>query len=258
MSKLNEALQYAQKWSTRSPARSVNSCAVAVQNRTIQLTPFVSIERIDTELATQVYYAKTKTGRESTAKRNRRFSGGISAIQRVQNIPLAVLIIQARAASNSNYNIKTNFRYAGPSPFKGVSRSEGAQLMKAAMHRMIATRHSSSKFLISGWVESRRQMRRAVFGEPPTFDADTGQLIEHDLGRSIPARENTLVAVCVIENLVGLGDSKNARNYNNALIEHGTGPLQQAIDEEAAQKFDYIANKLFALELAPNWRRLTA
>jgi hypothetical protein len=250
-SRLNAQVAEGIRFSRRSPAQNVNSAALAVVNRAIDLTPFVPVQRIDTELGTAVVLQRKSRGSGfRTAKRTQVLMGGKRG-DIVTTVPLTVLIVRARQRPDSNYNRRTNRRYLLPSTaFRGPG---GRAAMAAYINRMIKSRHSSTKFLIAGWVAARAGLRARAYSGEPIIDVESSVSVETDKGRSMPAREGGFTTMCVIENLIGLGQSVNAQNYNRALLEHGTRPLQRAIDEVAEDKMRHIWEKQLAGDLLPRW-----
>jgi hypothetical protein len=168
----------------------------------------------------------------------------------VQDVPLSVLIIIAQARYGSNYNERTGYRFArGANPFAGVSREAGLAMMRAAENRLINARHSSTGFIRLGWVAVKKILRSKFYGGAPPLDDYSGDDAPEPFG--IAYSDTTLHgASCTIENLIGMVPGTkgyNAPNYNRAMLEKGTGPLQQAIDEVAFEKMNYVFQKEAAL-----------
>lgn len=249
---LNLALDKAQEFSGRTPQLCVDSAGYAVAARAYELTPAVTVAKIDSDLGTVVTVMVGKRGKPLSAKysKNLMKSGGRMG-DIVQDVPLSVLIIMAQARYGSNYNESTGYRFArSKNPWAGVSRAAGRLAMMGAENRLINTRHSSTGFLRLGWLAVKKMLRSKFYGgPPPTEGADPDDEAPDPFGTAVSA---TLAhgASCTIENLVGMVPGRkgyNAPNYNRALLEKGTGPLQQAIDEVAFEKMDYVFQKEMAL-----------
>ncbi len=153
----------------------------------------------------------------------------------------------------SEYNRRTNMRYARLySPWatgKGSGRAAGAAAMAAAIHRMISQRHSSIKFLLSGWIKpiqrlqpySVQKFRR---GTPPPMEDRRAHHGGAARGNAIPAVEGSHSVWAMIENTTGLEGSVNAANYNQALVRYGAPALQRAIDVETMLMLEYAAKHM--------------
>jgi len=247
-SSLNEALDYAQEFSSRAPQLCVDSAAYAVAARAYELTPAVTVGKIDSELGTMVTVKTGKRGQPLSAKysKNVMKSGGRMG-DIVKDVPLSVLIIIAQARYGSNYNERTGYRFArGANPFAGVSRAAGQAAMRAAENRLINARHSSTGFIRLGWATVKKILRSKFYGGPPAMDGtypgdDAPEMFGRAFSEALPHG-----ASCTIENLIGMAAGRlgyNAANYNRALLLKGTGPLQQAVDEVAVEKMNYVFQK---------------
>ena len=268
-SRLNLGLRLARQYSHSTLPELVNTAACVVAYFAKNETPYVTIQRIDEELGTIVTPVIGKRGKPLSQKNaeNKIYSGGKTVTVNGREVPIAALIISASVVrpdigatpSAKKYNQLTHFRWArASSPFKGVSRAAGAAAMKAAISRMIKRRHSSIKFLMSGWtpvVQALLPLSKTKFirGSPPLNDKKNYYGAE--LGHATPA---TMGDVCVatIENLVGM-EGPNAENYNAALMTHGMAALQSAVDREGNYEIEYACKKM-EKELAdfvnPIWR----
>ena len=251
-SSLNLALDQAQEFSSRTPQLCVDSAAYAVAARAFELTPAVSVAKIDSDLGTIVTVKVGKRGQPLSAKSSKNvMKRGGKMGDVVQDVPLSVLIIIAQARYGSKYNESTGYRFArGSNPFAGVSRAEGLSAMRGAENRLINARHSSTGFLRLGWVAVKKMLRSKFYGgSPPVDDMFDGDDAPAAFGT---AYSNTSghEANCTIENLIGTvpgTQGYNAPNYNRALLEKGTAPLQQAIDEVALEKMQHVFKKEMAL-----------
>lgn len=253
-SKLSAAIKQRLQFPGRTEAQIVNTAAFWIAVNAKRLTPLVPVARVDAELGTIVTpRLNSRTGQPLSQKnsRNRILSGGRMGDER-KTVTLAKLIVLARAnkagrnrgqgnSTTSNYNVRTNNRFAIP-----ASRLSE---MNSLIHRMISARHSATHFLKSGWVRAVKTLRPFAVtkfrrGEgPPLEDARTdhgGQ----PRGEGIPATEGSWRVSATIENATGMAGTVNAANYNQALMEHGAPALQQAIDIEARLVLDYCEKQL--------------
>jgi len=256
-SKMTDALEAAYQFSTRAPELIIKSAAYHVVKRTIELTPFVPISRIDAELGVAVTLQPKKRGSGFLrAARTRKYEGGRMGTI-VKNVPLAVLIIQASTRRGSNYNNRTNHRwYRAASPFKGKTREAGRQAMRAAVHRMIASRHSSIKFLIAGWAAVKSQLSAMFKGGGPPGEGSPAPLKQFKHFGQATWSGSGAHSVLEISNLVGTEPGRrgdNSANYNAALHLYGAPALQQAVNEQADAMIRHYWAKQFAEDLEPKW-----
>lgn len=242
ISGLQAAIKERVKYPGRTEAEVVNNAAFWVAYNTREAMPFSPIGRIDAELGVAVNLTKIKSGKRfSRNKKKFTFTAGKSG-DIVTSVPLAALIINARANPNSNYNKITNSRYAGPSPFKGLSRSAGAAAMAGAISRMIKSRHSSIKFLRLGWAMALQALWRFKGGIPAKRDFSTkGDYSQ--FGQVIIAQEGGTKVMAMISNDIGVEGSVNAPNYNAAMLRYGVPALQAAINREERQMLAYMIEK---------------
>lgn len=254
-SRLSDGLAAAAKYTKRTLPQVVNTAAYWIAVNAKNSMPYVEVKKIDIELGTIVTAVIGKRGQPLSKKyaKNRRLSGGKMG-DIVKDVPLAALIIAASAKPGSRYNSLTNSRWAiGKNPFKGVSRAAGAATMRSLIHRMINRRHSSSKFLLSGWIPaiqkllpySMQKFMRGS-GNPLTgvkeFLGGAGVNGHSEFGSATPAVDGFTV-MAVIENNIG-AMGKNAENYNQALIRYGAPVLQSAVDREGDQQMKYALGKM--------------
>jgi hypothetical protein len=253
VSSLNDALNEAQRWSSRTREKCVMTAAVAVCERAYELTPAVTVAKIDTDLGTIVTVKVGKRGKPLSAKysKNVMKSGGKMG-REVESVPLSVLIIAAQAKPGSGYNVSTGNRFArGANPFAGVSRAEGRAAMKAAENRLINARHSAIGFIRLGFAAARKMLRSLAYGGGPALDGEeAGEAFGRAWQEGSP--NGTIVT---IENLIGMVDGKkgsNAPNYNRAMLEKATPALQQAVDEVAADKIAHVLENELK-DFQPKW-----
>lgn len=244
-SRFNEALRLAMERTSRTPALAVNTAAYFVSRAWIREMPKASIEKIDTELGTATNLTRIKSGKRfRKAKKDQTFKGGRMGRDHT-TVPLAALIINARAKPGSRYNEITKNRYArASSPFKGVSREAGAALMRMAINRMIKTRHSSSAFLKSSIIPVIKELERFVSPKyrrgAPLMD-NTAKQRGVDKGGAEAANDewNTFATIQSDIGAVGV----LAERMNTALWQHGAPALQRAFDQEADRQLKYVADK---------------
>lgn len=239
---LNRGLALAGQFTRKAPAQACNYAALSVAYEAQANTPFVTPQTVDTELAV----IKTPLiGKRGKPKKKLGYGSAKGSADR-DDVSLAVLIIQARGQYNSEYNQLTNYRYAlFGSPFKGVSRAAGAALMSTLIHQMIASRHKSGHFIAAGWLPSIKIMAasdRGVAGTPRNAGGWFGKSYNDKIGNASPAQIGSTVAVCTIENDVGL-EGMNAESHNRALM-LTTPILQRAVDTVGAREMNYALAKL--------------
>jgi hypothetical protein len=250
LSGLNRGVQLGMLYTKRTPAQVCNTTGLEVAIGAKNNMPFVTVERIDTELAVIVTPKIGKRGKP--LKRGKNYTGGLGT-SRNPDVPLAVLIMQARSNPNSRYNQLTNNRYAlSGSPFKGVSPATGRAAMAALIHTMVANRHRSGHFLMAGWIPAikallpytanryRRGGSRPLDGAKSAFGSE--------LGDAKPALEGDTRAACVIENLIGY-EGKNAASFDRALQLYGVPGLQQSVDTQGVIAMNYYLKKSSDAEL---------
>lgn len=254
-SRLNTAIAEHIRVSSRLPEIVVASAAYHVVRRTIELTPYVPVSRIDEELGVIVAVKIGRNGQPLSSRYSKNVLklGGRMGSGLVKNVPLTVLIIMARTRHDSGYNKRTNWRWELPSGyFKGLGRAEFSSVMRAMENRMINARHSSIKFLIAGWVAVKSDLLPQIYGGAPETEG-MAEASTRDFGRALFVKTGDACYV-TIENMIGtiagrMGD--NSANYNRALFEHGLGPLQQAVDEEAAKQIEVTFKKYEAEKILP-------
>lgn len=220
--------------------QSVTSAAIIVLNAQAD-TPYVAMGNIDIELDVMVTGVTAK-GRPSKAK-NPRFHK-VTALQGAR-VPLAVLIVMARTNPDSAYSRSTGNRWPlslGALPTGKGSMAARIEKIAEWVSRMTLSRHSSTHFLQHGWAGpvrtllsnpnfkgwASRGMRTGKVGSMNTLDSsDLGQAVIDIAGDS---------CVVTAENAVGEGSNEVLDEKRRAaLILHGSGPLQLAIDREASQ-----------------------
>lgn len=252
---LDKGLQAAARVTKRCASELVNTAAYWIAVNAKNKTPFVTPQKIDSEMGTIVTPLKGIRGKVLSQKyaKNKVYSSGLTLKVkdkkgREKEVPRAALIVAARANPNSRYNQLTNHRYAiSKNPFKGFNRSLGRQKMTALVDRLIKSRHSSSKFLRAGWIPAILAIkpfavRKYTRGAGPP-DTDLKSKIPPDIGSGMPAKEGAWKVVSTIENAVGMR-GKNKLSHNQALAKYGVKPLQDAIDHEGRKNMEYAMKKM--------------
>jgi hypothetical protein len=241
---LNRGLALAALYTRKTPARACNYAALEVAFETQKTTPMVTVPEIDSQLSVIKVEVIGKRGKPLKRKW---FTGTKTA--RNPEVPLAVLIVQARANPNSRYNLEfTNSRYARPSPFKGVSRAAGRMAMALAVHEMIALRHKSIAFLRAGWSPVIKTLKQARRGSIVNTGIEALTPSNDTLGAAIPAKEGDVRATCIIENQVGY-KGQNQVSFDKALQLYGAPALQRALDGQGEKEMQYYLDKSYQSEL---------
>lgn len=239
--------------SNRTPAQIVNTTLYWIAVNTKNNMPSVEVGRIDAELAVTanpVYLPRVSkrgftTWRLSKDKRRKydaaKFGKNVSVTHggKTAMVPLAVLIIQAQVNPFSRYNQLTGGRWQrDASPWKGKSRRAGQVAMYGAMKQLLASRHSSTHYLLSAWIPVIQallpftaQKSRPGSGRPlsdaPSF---------HESGEprfAVVVAGGGLNVQGMIENATGTF-GPNSQSQNAALFRYGGPPFAAAIDLEIA------------------------
>ena len=251
--RLTEAIRWRRDaLKSRSMREIVCTAALEVAIGARANMPYVEQSTIDSELGVFVTPPMNKRGSRAIYTRKNRIYGSMrqNLTQKPwlhTNAPLAALIVNAQVNYQSVYNARTNRRYyRAASPFKGKSPIAGRAAMSAAINRMIRSRHSSTHFLQSAWVDAIRALAphsvnrgRARLAGPGGGNPGTWH---NPHGSAIITENNASVSV-FIENAIGL-EGPNAQNFNAALWLHGSAGLQAAIDAEAASMTRHILEQL--------------
>src|SRR6185312_15936608 len=202
----------------------------------------VDIPTIDSELNVEVT-GITKTGRLSKAKKP--YGHRVTTVRSGKAVPAAVLIVMARTNPNSAYSLSTGNRW--PLDLNQLPKGKGSMAARLAMinqwiSRMTLARHSSTHFLQHGWAQAIRTLLSdpAHYAGKSKFQVNAQTKINPintlgsaDLGMATIAASGDAVLV-TSENAVGEGGNAVLdAKHRQALILHGTPPLQSAIDKEA-------------------------
>lgn len=218
----------------------VTSAAIIVLDAQANTT-FVEVGRIDAELEVDVLPI-TKTGRPSRAKKPKYHKVSVAGGVRV---PLAVLIVMARTDPNSAYSLSTGNRW--PLSLADLPSGPGSGPARRAViarwvERMTMSRHSSTHFIRHGWAGPARRLLAdpnfkgwASRGIRQTRVNALNRLDPGDLGMAVI---DIAGDACVVTAENAVGEGSNAildAQRRQALIDHGTQPLQAAIDREAGK-----------------------
>ncbi len=233
--RLNAAIKLRLEWGKRTLPQICNTSAYYVARNAAGGTPFTSIDWMDTELGT--IRVSEKTGKTLKGTKGKGALRGAAMGKYQDKTTLAKLIILARAnivglnkgsGTGSFYNQSTNNRYA-----LNKDDLKGKGTILGMISRMIKSRHSSSKFLRSGWVPAIKTLEPYAFKRGGAAPVEAKTFKFGNRGSATPAVNGSWEVSCMIENATGL-EGKNAANFNQALLLHGIGPLQAAIAQEEA------------------------
>lgn len=136
---LNAAIRKASIATGKLPAELANRAVFSIAIRARKAMPKTSPSRIAAELEESKVHelVALKSGRWSKSKKHVKsvFGGGSDA-------PLLALIIQSRVGKGGAYGLQQ-------SPWKGVTRAEGAMLMLAKMRQVFGARKRSVGFFVN-------------------------------------------------------------------------------------------------------------
>jgi hypothetical protein len=213
--------------------------------RARKLTPAADIGRIDAELEVEVSpVLSTRGKRKGLPLKSGKKSVGTKPGVRV---PLITLITMARMNPASDFNLRTGGKWAIPSVIlpRGPGTARDRQMIIGHINqRSVMARHSSTHYLQTGWTSSIRQgLASPLYRYNPAFGSrrdaranpnSSNQRSVDDFGQlTIDLRGDE----CVVTATNNIGDKGNAvlaSKHRAALLEYGTGPMNQAIAEEAA------------------------
>lgn len=226
-----------QAHSKRNRAENLNRAAYFVIQSAQKLTPSTPTGRMDSELNVMSSPKVLKNGKLSRAKGKQLDT--ITALGRLtpsqqgpRMTPLAGLIVSARANTLSGYNFRTGWRFRlMQSPRNGVSRRAGDAKMRAAISRMVKSRHSSGHFFVASWNGIKNSLKPHLgkgyaVASSPAMDGT-------NMSIASPAQPVTS-PMCVIENRMGMGGKTTMLDERRNLAAHRIlgGALQTAIDTQ--------------------------
>jgi hypothetical protein len=251
---LNRSINEAAKYTKRTLPEIINTSAYWIAVNAKNTMPFVTAERINTELAVIKHPVIGKRGKP--LKNKFTLGGGMVKLKSGKMVPRAALIVMARANPGSNYNKLTNNRYAlSKNPFAGVSREAGRAAMRLLVDEMIKSRRKSGHFLVAGWVPAVRKMKpyavqKFMRGVP------TGAPKEYyggNFGDAMPAIKEDPMPSASIENDIGM-EGINQKSFNQALMRYGIPSLQAAITREGVNNMQYALGRM-EKEMADQFNR---
>lgn len=253
-SSLNRAIAMGLDVTTQEPRNLVLNAGRGIALKTKALTPFVTLERIDTELgviSTPILSTRgkrkglpLKSGRKSIA---------------VPDQSVAMKIVLARLHPGSKYNQSTRQRWAlDRATFSpGGGKAGFWAKVKEVATRMVSARHSSTHFLQAGWATVYQKLTLFRYNRALVEDlaatAATQPGVYDDLGAVTLSGGGTNVSL-VLENMVGM-KGKNSESYNEALQKHGGPALQAGVDAQAAEMQARYLPRLEAA-LARKWNAI--
>lgn len=237
---MDAALKRLYVFSKWAPAKLVNHAAYRSNQKAVWYAPTVKKETIATELNAASTLTLIKSGkrfrRQNTA-RTASFGnlGNLARVAKNAGVPLLALIIQSRAPKH-------------PSPWKGVSRAQGAAAMLEKMRRILGARQKSRAYFKACFATVRDAFKRAAGGKIPFSDeksrgSGTVASMRRDLGRIAKVKPATKAqgfkALATFEIISPRHD------LEGAIYKHAAPALQRGMDEEAA----FLLKKSYELEL---------
>lgn len=236
----------AEEYSKRTLPQICNTSAFWITVNTKNDMPFVAPGKMDSELAALVQPVNLIGKRGRPIKKKRLMASGISATQRNKDVALAILIVMARHRVGSNYNELTHYRYQLPAFPQGMSRAEFQNQVAEEVHKMIARRHSSGKFLLAGFIQGIETLRPFTvqkFMRGVRTAGDRGALHSGvTLGSAAPAKPGLDVMALVV-NGVGL-EGDNKESFNDALNRIGAPILQRNVNAEGIRQMEFAAKEM--------------
>jgi hypothetical protein len=217
--------------------------ATFIAARAQQGMTFVAVGTIDRELEVEMIPRIGVRGKPLKNKRD-------VAVQSGVRVPLGVLIVMARGNPFSKYSQETGDRWPLTLPSGGPGYKERlAEFVQASLQRMVMARHSSTHFLLTGWtpairdgLASDKYRYNASFGSRKDASAvgnagtdgfkKVGSV--RGLGKMTIELSGDDCVVTASNDVGGAGNDVLAKKYREALIEHGMGPLEDAIAREVA------------------------
>lgn len=254
--------------SSRSPARCVNSTALAVVRDAQKRTRFVSPAQINTEMMVTTTPQVNLNGKLSKDKSKQ------NAVMNFMSGPdgevnAAMMIVISRmqtpginqTTGRPNFNLLTGNRWALARPnfsagkFTRAYGESGAAMAKELFwawvkdkaEQMVRARRSSSKFLLHSWA--------AIIQKLLPFASDGGGMGDYGMSRSVllsgevsPAKEGSALAVCRVDNTIGMdsGNSVMDEKHNAAAHRVLVPALEAAIKAEFQDKMEKMNAKEWA------------
>lgn len=251
------------RYSRTMPSEALAKSVAFVVKDAKARTAYVPPDRIDTELAVQVTPVIGARGKPLSTKyaKNRVYNanGTGSGGNPYPEVPLAWLMIGARANVGSKFNASTSGRWAiaGGHPFKGHSVSEFAGIMSQLVSRMVKSRRSSTHFFEQSWNAVLTALAPFVPARYQAyFQGAAGRTgMPNEIGKADMAGRGTLAPSLRIENRLGMdGEFPNLDAQRNAAAHRILEPaLQAAIDRNFEEQME-IAARRGLLDEAPKLR----
>lgn len=203
---------------------------------------FVLIATIDRELEEAIIPRTRKTAPKSETSK---FKSKLAPLPWTVGMLIAVM----RTQPKSPYSIAIGNQWPLAKPTGKRGSIENWRYFVNAAERMQSARHSSTHFLLTGWTHAIRDglasplyRYNASFGSRRDASAvgnagadgfkKAGDV--RTLGRMDIELSGDDCMVTTSNDVGGEGNEVLAKKYREALIEHGTGPLEDAIGQELA------------------------
>ena len=247
---LNAAIAERVKVGRRTAAEVVNNSAYWVARNTINYAPASTVLAIDASLKITATANLTPSGNVG----KKRYTSGNVTIKgkngRMKEVPVAALIISARAKAGSRYNILTNNRwFLSEHPMEGKSRAAGRREMRKIINKMVGARHKSTSYLRSGFVKALRILGPYVQknrpGGSPNPDRSMALDASGDARGDATVAQPGVAPSASISNLTG-GEGPNAIEQNEYLWALVGPALLRALKEEEVEMRKYTATLLAA------------
>jgi len=221
--------------SNRLPHLLVNQAVHRASQKAVWYVPVVSAERISAEWGEEkrMDQVKLKSGRFSRAKKH------IKSFFRHPGLAKWVHWRLAHGHKVLGYS---------SSPFKGVSRAEGAQRMLEVVRRIFGAKQKSRGYFKAAFATLRDAFKRAAGGRIPFSSAasrgsGTQKSLARDLGRiasASPARAGQGYRARATFAIIS-----PRHDIKGAIYKYAQPAIQRGFDEEAA----FLMKKSFELEL---------
>ena len=241
----------------RTMPELVNTSAYWIAVNAKGAMPFVTPEKIDSELGVIKQAVIGKRGKALKGKFNYRTRINPN-LQSATGTSLAEMIVMARTNPSSNYNRLTGGRWALPS-LKGMTKEGRKAAIAKLVDKMIKSRHSSTHFLIAGWMPAIIRLKefavqKMMRGASPNFGMRN--YYGGPIGYGKPSSPNQDTGCFAeIANEIGT-EGANSKAQNDALQKYGARGLQDAVDREGKANMEYglkHMDKELAAAVNPHW-----
>lgn len=249
-SNLNRALVLAQEYSTRTPQTAVSTAGFYISRQVTRDVHRATISGIDSQLGVSSTVALSTRGkRKGLPLKSGRMKTTFPRLD-AGNLTVADKIIMARMYPGSGVNIAERNRWATTKAAYGTGVSF-LQNIRLAARKMIATRHKSIAFIAS----ASRFVTKAL--EPlvaPKYRSkavpDDSQAASAASSSATPKGSATVTsqgtsATMTGDMLIGVGGvpANLEEPHNEAMMKYVPGPLQNAIDTEAASTMRHTSEE---------------